>query len=54
MNAYNQIINNLSRLDVKIKDKDKTCILLYSLPSFYEYLVISLTYGRDLISLEAI
>ena len=54
MNVFNQIISDLTRFDVKVEDKDKTCILLCSLPSSYEHLVTTLMYGKNSISLEAI
>ena len=54
MNAFNHIINDLARLDVKVEDEDKACILLCSLSSSYEHLVTTLMYGKDLISLETI
>ena len=37
-----------------IEDEGKTCIMLCSLPSSYEYLVTTLTYEKDSIDLEAI
>lgn len=45
LNAFNQIISDLARLDVKIKDEDKAYIMLRSLPSYYEHLVKTFTYG---------
>lgn len=50
MNAFNQIISDLARLDVNVEDEDKTCILLCS----YKNLVTTLTYEKDSITLEAI
>ena len=54
VNVFNQIINDLVRLEVMIEDEGKTCIMLCSLPSSYEYLVTTLTYEKDSIDLEAI
>ena len=49
MNAFNQIISSdLTRLDMKIEDEDKTCIVLCSLPFSYEHLVTNLTYMERL------
>ena len=42
MNAFNNHIDDLARLEMKIKDEDKTCILLCSLPFSCEY------FGDDL------
>ena len=54
MSAFNQIINDLARLDVKIEDEDKACILLCSLHSAYKHLVTTLTYKKNSMSLESI
>lgn len=54
VNAFNQIVNDLTRLNVKVEDEDKACILLCSLPSSYKHLVITLTYEKDSIILEMI
>jgi len=54
INAFNQIINDLAHLDVKVEDNDKACILLCSLSSSYKHLVTTLTYVKDSISLETI
>lgn len=39
VNVFNQIMSDLLRLDVKIKDDDKAIILLWALPNSYEHLV---------------
>ena len=54
VNIFNQIITDLVRVDVKIEDEDKAIILLCSLPPSYEYLVTTLMYGKQSISLEEI
>ena len=54
VNVFNQIISDLAKLEVKIEDEDKACILLCSLPSSYEHFVTTLTHGKDLIGLEVI
>jgi hypothetical protein len=48
INVYNQIIEDLKRVDVKFEDEDKALMLLNSLPtsSTYENLVTTLTWGN--------
>ena len=43
VNAFNQLVTDLARLDVKIEDEDKALLLLVSLPPSYEHLVITLS-----------
>ncbi|GMJ10713.1 hypothetical protein HRI_004740500 [Hibiscus trionum] len=54
VNIFNQIITDLTQLDVKIEDEDKAMVLLYSLPSSYEHMVTTLTYGKETIKVEEI
>ncbi|KAE8719673.1 hypothetical protein F3Y22_tig00109926pilonHSYRG00011 [Hibiscus syriacus] len=54
VNVFNQIVSDLARLDVKIEDEDRAMILLCSLPSSYEHMVTTLTYGKDTINVEEI
>ena len=54
MNIFNQIITDLAQLDVKIEDEDRAIILLCSLPSSYENIVTTLTYGKETIKVEEI
>ena len=54
VNIFNQIIGDLARVDVKLGDEDKAIILLCSLPSSYENLVMTLTCGKDEISLDTV
>jgi hypothetical protein len=44
INAFNQIIGDLKRVDVKFENEDKALMLLNSLPTFptYENLVTTL------------
>ncbi|KAE8681218.1 Indole-3-acetic acid inducible 11, putative isoform 1 [Hibiscus syriacus] len=49
VNVFNQIVSDLARLDVKIEDEDRAMILLCSLPSSYEHMVTTLTYGKETI-----
>ncbi|KAE8691550.1 ABC transporter B family member 18 [Hibiscus syriacus] len=53
VNAFNQIVSDLARLDVKIEDEDKAMILLCLLPPSYEHMV-TLTYGKETIKVEEI
>jgi hypothetical protein len=54
INIFNQIINNLKRVDVKFKDEDKALMLLNSLltSSTYENMVTTLTWGKETLELE--
>ncbi|KAL4384756.1 hypothetical protein GQ457_15G014670 [Hibiscus cannabinus] len=54
VNVFNQIITDLIQLDVKIEDEDRVMILLCSLPSYYEHMVTTLTYGKETINVEEI
>lgn len=54
VNVFNQIISDLAKLEVKIEDEDKACILLCSLHSSYKHLVTTLTYKKNSMSLESI
>jgi len=54
VNIFNQIITDLVQLDVKIENEDRAIILLCSLPSSYEHIVTTLTYGKETIKVEEI
>ena len=54
VNAFNQLVTDLARLDVKIEDEDKALLLLVSLPPSYEHLVITLTHGKTTVNNEEI
>ena len=49
VNAFNQLVTDLARLDVKIEDEDKA-LLLVLLPPSYEHLVITLTHGKTTVN----
>lgn len=53
VNAFNQLVTNLARLDVKIDDDDKA-LLLVSLPPSYEHLVITMTHGKTTVNNEEV
>ena len=46
VNAFNQLVTDLARLDVKIEDEDKALLFLVLLPPSYEHLVITLVQRR--------
>ena len=54
INAFNQIISDLKRVDVKFEDEDKALMLLNSLLTspMYENLVTTLTWGKETLELE--
>lgn len=54
VNVFNQIVADLTRLDVKVNDEDKAIVLLCSLPESYEHLSTTLTYGKEIIKVEDI
>lgn len=54
INFFNCIITSMTRLGMKINDKDKTIILLCSLLYYYDHLVTTLTYEKYIISLNVI
>ena len=53
VNAFNQLVTDLARLDVKIDDEDKA-LLLISLPPSYEHLVITSTHGKTTVNNEEV
>src|SRR3989337_2617649 len=54
VNAFNQLVTDLARLDVKIEDEDKALLLLVSLPPSYEHLIITLTHEKTTINNEEV
>jgi hypothetical protein len=54
INVFSQMVTNLEQLGVKIETEDKAIILLCSLPSSYEHVVMTLTYGKESIKVEDI
>ena len=54
VNIFNQVIEDLARAVVMLEDEDKAMILMCSLPSSYENLVMTLTCGKDEISLDMV
>ena len=56
INVFNQIINDLKRIDVKFEDEDKALMSLNSLPtsSTYENLITTLMCEKETLDLEEI
>lgn len=54
VNTFNNILADLTRLSMKVDDEDKTITLLYYLPSSYDHLVTTLTYGKKTITFDSI
>lgn len=54
VNTFNSILFDLTQLGVKVDDDDKFITLLCSLPSAYDHLVTTLTYGKETIMLNSI
>jgi hypothetical protein len=54
INVFSQMVTNHEQLGLKIETEDKAIILLCSLPSSYEHVVTTLTYGKESIKVEDI
>src|SRR6266540_4171121 len=54
INAFNQLVADLVKVEVTVEDEDRAIILLCSLPGSYEHLITTLTYGKENIKLEDI
>ena len=52
LNAFNKILSYLLALEVKLKEEDKTLLLLSSLPSSYNYLATTIIYYKETLELE--
>src|SRR3954465_1608793 len=52
LDAFNSIIMDLGKIDLKVDSKDQALILLCSLPRSYDAFVDTLLYGKVWISLE--
>lgn len=52
LNLFNKLISQLLNVDIKVKEEDKTLIILVSLPRSYEHLVTTFLYGRDILEME--
>ncbi len=54
VDVFNQLVVDLSKLDVKLDDEDKAIILLCSLPPSYEHVVTTLTHDKDTVKTEEV
>ncbi|KAE8655753.1 Retrovirus-related Pol polyprotein from transposon TNT 1-94 [Hibiscus syriacus] len=54
VNVFNQIVSDLTRLDVRIEDEDREMIMLCSLSPSYEHMVTTLIYGKETINVKEI
>src|ERR1044072_1907598 len=54
LTVFNNLLAEVSRLGLKIDDDVKAVVLLNSLPSSYDHLVTTLTYGKDEVSLDSV
>jgi hypothetical protein len=54
INVFSQMVTDLEQLGVKFETEDKEIILMCSLPSSYEHVVTTLTYGKESIKVEDI
>ena len=54
LNVFTMLITQLSSLDVKINDEEKTILLLTSLFTPYDHLVKTLMYGNETLKLKEV
>ena len=54
LKVLNSIMTELEAIKVKIEDEDKTLRLLWSLPTSYKHLSLTLMYGNETIYLEEV
>ena len=50
VNAFNRVVSDLARIEVKVEDEDRAILMLASLPKSYKGLVVTLTYGKTSIT----
>jgi hypothetical protein len=50
VNAFNRVVSDLARIEVKVEDEDTALVMLTSLPKSYKVLVVTLTYGKTSIT----
>lgn len=54
VNIFNNILAYFKLLDVNVDGEDKSITLLCSLPSCYDHMVTTLTYGKETFTLDFI
>src|ERR1044072_32213 len=54
LTVFNNLLAEVSRLGLKIDDDVKAVVLLNSIPSSYDHLVTTLTYGKDEVALDSV
>jgi len=54
LNFFNKIISELLAIDVKIDGDDKALILLSSFSESYDYIIITMLYGKEPLILEEV
>lgn len=54
LNMFNQLLDQLYKVDVKVEKENKALLLLTSLPNSYNNSVTLLIFGKDIVSLEDI
>ena len=54
LNTFNMLNTQLSSFGVNYEDEDKALLLLASLPTFFDYLVTTLMYGKETIVLDEV
>ena len=52
LNTFNQILTDLLALEVKLEEKDKTLLLLSSLPHSYDDLATTIMYEKETLELK--
>lgn len=51
---FNGMISQLLKFDVKFSDEEKVVLIMETLPSSYDHLITTLTYGKDKLEYEVI
>ena len=54
LNAFNMFITQLTNFGVNLQEKDNVILLLASLPTSFNHLVITLLYGKETLELEKV
>jgi len=54
LNFFNKVIRELLVVDVKINEKNKSLILLSSLPESYDHIITTMIYSKKTLILEKV